>query len=102
MFAAAAVEVVKFPPRAPKANAFAERWVRTARTECLDWLLIRNRQHIENVLATYVSHYNTARPHRGINLGVPTAPGEPTPANLAHVKRIERVDVLAAYMASGT
>jgi putative transposase len=51
-------------------NAFAERWVRTVRTECLDWLLIWSRRHLENVLAAYVEHYNTARPHRGINLGV--------------------------------
>jgi putative transposase len=67
VFAAAGIEVVKTPPRAPKANAFAERWVRTVRTECLDWLLIWNRRHLENVLAAYVEHYNTARPHRGIN-----------------------------------
>src|SRR3954467_3523742 len=51
VFAAAGIEVVKIPPRAPKANAFAERWVRTVRTDCLDWLLIWNRRHLENVLA---------------------------------------------------
>jgi integrase-like protein len=47
--------------RAPQANAFAERWVRTARTECLDWLLIWNRRHLDKVLTVYVEHYNTAR-----------------------------------------
>jgi transposase InsO family protein len=98
VFAAAGIEVVKIPPRAPKANAFAERWVRTVRTECLDWLLIWNRRHLRQVLTTYVWHYNTARPHRGINLGVPAAQGEPRPANVAQIRRIERADVLGGLV----
>jgi putative transposase len=98
LFAAAGIEVVKIPPQAPKANAFAERWVRTVRTECLDWLLIWNRRHLENVLAAYVEHYNTARPHRGINLRVPAADREPTPASLAEIRRIDRVDVLGGLV----
>jgi putative transposase len=71
VFAAAGVEAVKIPPRAPRANGYAERWVRTVRTECLDWILIWNRRHLERVLHQYVAHYNTARPHRGIDLDVP-------------------------------
>jgi len=67
--------VIKTPVRAPRANAFAERFVRTARTECLDWLLIRRERHLERVLDefedAFVQHYNAARPHRGINLEVP-------------------------------
>jgi putative transposase len=98
LFAAAGIEVVKIPPQAPKANAFAERWVRTVRTECLDWLLIWNRRHLENVLAAYVEHYNTARPHRGINLRVPAADRDPTPASLAEIRRIDRVDVLGGLV----
>ena len=98
VFAAAGIEVVKTPPRAPKANAFAEPWVRTIRTECLDWRLIWNRRHLENVLAAYVRHYNTARPHRGINLGVPAAQGEPAPTTVAAIRRIERVDVLGGLV----
>jgi putative transposase len=98
VFAAAGVEVVKIPPRAPQANAFAERWVRTVRTECLDWMLIRNRRHLERVLTVYVEHYNTARPHRGISLGVPAAEGEPAPASLAQIRRIDRVDVLGGLV----
>ena len=98
VFAAAGIEVVKIPPRAPKANAFAERWVRTVRTECLDWVLIWNRRHLEQVLAAYVAHYNTARPHRGIDLDVPAADGEPAPASLAEIRRIERVDVLGGLV----
>ena len=98
VFAAAGIEVVKIPPRAPKANAFAERWVRTVRTECLDWLLIWNRRHLENVLTSYVRHYNTARPHRGLQLCVPATDSEPEPANLAEIRRIERVDILGGLI----
>jgi transposase InsO family protein len=98
VFAAAGIEVVKIPPRAPKANAFAERWVRTVRTECLDWMLIWNRRHLEDVLAAYVMHYNTARPHRGIALGVPANAGEPAPASLAEIRRIQRIDVLGGLV----
>ena len=59
------VRVVKTPVRAPRANAYAERWVRSVRDECLDWILIWNRRHLERVLSAYVDHYNLARPHRG-------------------------------------
>ena len=98
VFAAAGIEILKIPPRAPTANTFAERWVRTVRTECLDWKLIWNRQHLDKVLTVYVEHYNSARPHRGINLGVPIAQGKPTPANVAQIERIERVDVLGGLV----
>jgi hypothetical protein len=57
--------------RAPKANAFAERFVRTARAECLDWLLIVNRRHLERALRIFVAHYNSHRPHRSLNLRPP-------------------------------
>jgi putative transposase len=59
--------------RAPKANAIAERFVRTARTECLDWLLILNRRDLERVLRVFVDHYNSHRPHRSLNLVPPDA-----------------------------
>jgi len=52
-------------------NAYAERWVRTVRTECLDWLLILNRTHLERVLRVYIRHYNHQRPHRGLALATP-------------------------------
>jgi transposase InsO family protein len=97
-FAAAGIEVVRIPPRAPKANAYAERWVRTVRTECLDWVLVWNRRHLERVVAEYVAHYNTARPHCGIGLGVPYAASEPAPAGVEQIRRIERVDVLGGLV----
>jgi putative transposase len=98
VFAAAGIEMVKIPPRAPKANAYAERWVRSVRHECLNWVLVWNRRHLESVVAAYVMHYNTARPHRGIKLEVPGAAREPAPASLEQLRRIERVDVLGGVV----
>jgi putative transposase len=60
VFRSEAVRVLRTPVRAPRANAYAERWIRTVRTECLDWLLILNRTHLERVLRAYVGHYNHA------------------------------------------
>jgi putative transposase len=65
------IRIVKTPVRSPKANALAERFVRTVRSECLDWLLILNRRHLERVLRVYVDHYNTQRPHRSLGLQPP-------------------------------
>jgi hypothetical protein len=53
------------------ANAYAERWVRTVRTECLDWTLITGSRHLQRLLGVYVEHYNTARPHCGLDLTAP-------------------------------
>src|ERR1019366_8562433 len=63
--------VVRTPVRSPRANAFAERFVRTARAECLDWVLIRTEGHLDRVLREFVGHYNHERPHRGIDLEEP-------------------------------
>jgi transposase InsO family protein len=94
VFAADGVRVVKTPVRAPRANAYAERWVRSVRAECLDWVLIWNRRHLERVLSAYVDHYNLARPHRGLGLEVPVAPDElPRPTG-----PIECVDVLGGLI----
>src|ERR671934_40486 len=65
------IRTVKTPVRAPRANAIAERFVRTVRSECLDWLLILNRRHLERVLRTYVDQYNRERPHRALDLRPP-------------------------------
>src|SRR6266568_2451128 len=58
VFRSEGIRIVKTPVRAPKANAIAERFVRTVRSECLDWLLILNRRHLEHVLRVFVDHYN--------------------------------------------
>jgi putative transposase len=71
VFASIGVETIRTPIRSPRANAYAERFVRTIRQECLDHLLVVSRQHLESVLDKYVQHYNQARPHRGLHLGQP-------------------------------
>jgi putative transposase len=64
VFRSEGAEVLVTPVRAPRANAYPERWVRTVRTECLDWLLIVGRGHLARVLRVYVEHYNEHRPQR--------------------------------------
>ena len=73
VLAGAGIEVVKIPPRSPRANAFAERWVRTARAEVTDRMLIAGSRHLSAVLDEYVVHYNEHRPHRARNLRPPGA-----------------------------
>jgi putative transposase len=72
VFRSEGVEIIRTPFRAPKANAFAERWVGTVRRECLDWILIVSRRQLEEVLRVYVDHYNSHRPHRALGLTPPT------------------------------
>ena len=71
VMASAGIEAVRTPVQASVANAFAERWVRTVRQDCLDHLLVVSRRQLESVLCEYVRHYNGARPHRGLHLAVP-------------------------------
>jgi transposase InsO family protein len=71
VFRSEGTEVILTPIRAPNANAFAERWVRTVRAECLDWMLIFGRRHLDRVLRTYAAHYNGHRPHRALGLAAP-------------------------------
>jgi putative transposase len=92
VFASEGVRIVKTPVRAPKANAFAERLVGTARRECLDWLLILNRRQLEHVLRVFVDHYNARRPHRSLDLTPPEGIGRERPVASSHdVKRRDRL-----------
>jgi putative transposase len=73
VFAGAGIEVVKIPPRSPRANAYAERWVRTVRAEVTDRMLITGPRHLRAVLDEYAVHCTEHRPHRPRNLRPPGA-----------------------------
>jgi hypothetical protein len=77
VLADAGIGVVKIPPRCPRANCFAERFVRTLRAELTDRMLIFGQRHLRKLLAEYARHYNTQRPHRGPQLR-PPRPDPPT------------------------
>jgi putative transposase len=88
---AGGMRIVKTPVRAPQANAIAERFVKTVRAECLDWLLILNRRHLERVLRIFVKHYNVHRPHRALHLQ-PPQPREPPPTPaIGEIQRHDRL-----------
>ncbi len=92
------VRVIRTPVRSPRANAFAERFVRTVRRECLDHVLIYGRRHLEQVLGAYVDHYVDERPHRGLGLAVPAGTRPPRVPAATGVPRIERKDVLGGLI----
>ncbi|HEU5111640.1 MAG TPA: integrase core domain-containing protein [Micromonosporaceae bacterium] len=99
VFGSAGIEVVKIPPRAPRANAYAERWVGTVRTECLDWTLVWNDRQLYRVLTEYLRHYNTGRPHRSLDLQPPCPASRLTLAEPAGRKTsVQRVDVLGGLI----
>ena len=71
IFRSEGIDVIPTPYRAPNANSFAERWIRSAREECLDKLLIINPAHLRRVMREYIDFFNTARPHQGIDQHIP-------------------------------
>ncbi|MFJ2203123.1 integrase core domain-containing protein [Streptomyces violaceusniger] len=71
VFAGNGTAVISTPPQSPRSNAFAERWIRTARTECTDRLLITGERHLRTVLNQYAEHYNAGRAHRSLGLRAP-------------------------------
>jgi hypothetical protein len=90
VFRSEGIKVIHTPVQAPQANAYAERFVRTVRNECLDWLLIIGRRHLEHVLRTYIQHYNHERPHRALALQ-PPQPRAPELPQHGHVHRRDRL-----------
>jgi transposase InsO family protein len=89
------IQVVRIPPRCPRANCFAERFIRTLRAELTDRMLIFGQRHLRTVLTEYVRHYNGRRPHRACDLRPPrpTHPG----ADLNH-EGIKRRPVLGGLI----
>jgi transposase InsO family protein len=88
------IQTIRTPVRAPKANSVAERFVGTVRRECLDWVLIANRRHLQRVLCEFVGHYNGHRPHRALCLA-PPEPLQPPPTtastSAAPIRRRDRL-----------
>jgi putative transposase len=95
VLAAASIQAVKIPPRSPRANAFAERFVLTARTEVTDRMLIFGQRHLRAILAQYEAHYNGRRPHGSRQLH-PPRPDHP-PADLSR-ERIKHSLVLGGLI----
>jgi putative transposase len=90
VFRSDGIRTIRTPVRAPRANAFIERWIGTVRRECLDRILIVNRRHLDRVLPTYIRPYNEHRPHRALHQRPPiqeAPPGSETDVALDHLRR---------------
>jgi putative transposase len=96
VFRSEGAAVIRTPIRAPRANAYAERWVQTVRAECLDWTLVLGQRHLLWLLRGYVRHYNQQRPHRGLALAVPEA-GERRSSQV-NPREVRRRDVLGGLI----
>ena len=94
VFRSEGIRTIRTPVRAPRANAFAERFVGTARQECLDRILILGRRHLERVLAEYAVHYNGHRPHRSLGQRAPLTVDQPPPANDPEPAQMRRNDTV--------
>ena len=98
VFCAEGAEMLVTPVQAPNANAHAERWIRTVRAECLDWLLIVGRGHLEQVLRVYLQHYNGHRAHRALGLQPPDPAVKPTLTGKDQPARVRRNDLLGGLV----
>ena len=99
VFRSDGMEIIRTPFRTPQANGVAERFVRTARSECLDWLLILNQQQLERAVGVFVDRYNGHRPHRALGLA-PPCPTRPAvvPATTSGEARVQRRDRLGGVI----
>jgi putative transposase len=87
LLASVGIKAVKIPPRSPRANAYAERFVLTARTEVTDRMLIFGQRHLRTILAQYEGHYNGRRPHRSRQLHPPRPDYPPVELSRERIKR---------------
>jgi putative transposase len=95
VLAGAGIDTVAIPPRCPRANCFAERFVLTARTERTDRILIFGERHLRTVLTRYGAHYNGRRPHRALQL-LPQRPDHPAPE--PNHQRVRRRPILGGLI----
>ena len=95
VLADAGIAVCKIPPRSPRANAYAERFVLTVRSEVTDRMLILNERHLRQTLREYAKHYNGRRPHRALELQPPRS--DRPAVDLTH-ERIRRRPVLGGLI----
>jgi transposase InsO family protein len=101
VFRSEGAQILKTPFRTPNANVYAERFVRTIRSECLDHLLTVNTRHLERILPSYPRHYNGHRPHQGISQEIPvptspsslmaTTPEQDLQSHSQHIRRHDRL-----------
>jgi putative transposase len=98
VFGSEGAEILLTPVQAPNANASAERWIRSGRAECLDWLLIVEPRHLEQVVRVYVRHYNQHRPHRALELGPPQSPSNRSNVIQDQRARVRRCDLLGGLL----
>jgi putative transposase len=96
VFRSEGIEVIRTPIGAPKAKAHAERWVGSVRRECLDWLLILGRKHLERVLRAYTTHDNQHRPHRALQQHSPVL--RPRPISHQAIPGVRRRDRLGGLL----
>jgi putative transposase len=91
IFRSEGIKIIHTPIRAPQANAYAERFVRTVRAECVEWLLILGRRHLERTLRIYTTHYNRERPHRALALLPPDPAVAANPPLAGEIERHARL-----------
>ena len=90
VFKSKGMRIIRTPFRAPNANAFAARWVRTAREECLNQLLVINEAHLRRILKAFIDYYNQCRPHQGLEQPIPIPRQQP----MVITGKVERRKVL--------
>jgi putative transposase len=98
VFRSDGIRTIRTPVRAPRANAFVERWIGTVRRECLDRILVVNRRHLERVLRVYIRHYNEHRPHRSLNQRSPIEALPPETDAVVALDGVRRRDVLGGLI----
>jgi transposase InsO family protein len=100
VFTAIGVRIIQTPVQAPRANAIAERWIGSARRECLDRMLVTGERHLRLVLGEYADHCSTRRPHRTLNQNPPARRADPAPA--VTNMRVRRRDRLGGLIHENT